>query len=78
MFLISHPELVLAQCRAGVIGSFPSLNARPSGVLEQWLMRLRSELTEEDAPFAVNLIVHRTNARLEEDLELCVRYQVRW
>ncbi len=61
LFIISQPELVLAQCRAGVVGSFPSLNARPSGVLEQWLQRLTSELTDKDAPFAVNLIVHRTN-----------------
>ncbi|MGC1302800.1 MAG: nitronate monooxygenase, partial [Caulobacteraceae bacterium] len=76
LFIISQVELVLAQCRAGVVGSFPSLNARPSGVLEQWLIRLRDELTERDAPFAVNLIVHRSNERLEEDLDLCVKYQV--
>jgi len=76
LFIISQPELVLAQCRAGVVGSFPSLNARPSGVFEQWLQRLTSELTEQDAPFAVNLIVHRTNDRLEEDLKLCVQYKV--
>ncbi len=76
MFIISQPELVIAQCRAGVVGSFPSLNARPSGALEQWLIRLRQELTQKDAPFAVNLIVHRTNTRLEEDLALCVKYQV--
>ncbi len=76
MFIVSQPELVIAQCRAGVVGSFPSLNARPSGTLEQWLIKLRQELTDKDAPFAVNLIVHRTNARLEEDLALCVKYQV--
>jgi nitronate monooxygenase len=76
MFIISQPELVIAECRAGVVGSFPSLNARGEGVLDQWLKRLRSELTEQDAPFAVNLIVHRTNPRLEEDLALCVKYQV--
>ena len=76
LFIISQPELVLAQCRAGVVGAFPSLNARPSGVLEQWLQRLTSELTDRDAPFAVNLIVHRTNARLEEDVALCVKYKV--
>jgi nitronate monooxygenase len=76
LFIISQVDLVLAQCRAGVVGSFPSLNARPSGVLEQWLMRLKSELTDKDAPFAVNLIVHRSNPRLEEDLALCVKYQV--
>ncbi|SFR85035.1 NAD(P)H-dependent flavin oxidoreductase [Sphingomonas jatrophae] len=76
MFIISQPELVLAQCRSGMVGSFPSLNARPSGMLEQWLQRLNDELTPNDAPFAVNLIVHRTNARLEEDLALCVKYRV--
>jgi nitronate monooxygenase len=76
MFIVSQPDLVIAQCRAGVVGAFPSLNARPSGVLEEWLRRLRAELTEADAPFAVNLIVHRSNARLDEDLALCVKYQV--
>ena len=76
LFIISQVDLVLAQCRAGVVGSFPSLNARPLHVLEQWLQRLKSELTDTDAPFAVNLIVHRTNARLEEDLALCVKYEV--
>lgn len=76
LFIISNPDLVIAQCRAGVVGAFPSLNARPSGVLEQWLQRLTSELTDQDAPFAVNLIVHRTNQRLQEDLELCVKYRV--
>ena len=76
LFIISQPELVIAQCRAGVVGSFPSLNARPSGVLEAWLQRLSSELTEKDAPFAVNLIVHRTNERLDEDVRLCMKYRV--
>ena len=76
MFIISQPELVIAECKAGVVGAFPSLNARPSGTFEHWLKRLRSELTDQDAPFAVNLIVHRTNARLDEDVALCVRYQV--
>ena len=76
MFIVSQPSLVIAQCRAGIVGAFPSLNARPSGVLEQWLRQLRDELTERDAPFAVNLIVHKTNARLEEDLGLCVKYRV--
>ena len=66
MFIIANPELVMAQCRAGIVGSFPSLNARPSGVFEQWLQRLTTELTAVDAPFAVNLIVHRSNARLAE------------
>lgn len=76
MFIISQLDLVVAQCKAGMVGSFPSLNARPSGTLEQWLAQLRRELNEQDAPFAVNLIVHRTNARLQEDLALCVKYQV--
>ena len=76
MFIISRPELVIAQCKAGIVGAFPSLNARPSGVLEEWLIRLRAALTEADAPFAVNLIVHKTNPRLQEDLALCVKYQV--
>lgn len=76
MFIISQPELVIAQCKSGIVGSFPSLNARPSGVFEEWLIRLRRELTDQDAPFAVNLIVHKTNPRLQEDLALCVKYQV--
>lgn len=76
MFILSQPDLVMAQCRSGIVGAFPSLNARPSGTFEQWLKQLRVELTQDDAPFAVNLIVHRTNQRLEEDLALCVKYQV--
>ncbi|CAN5422447.1 nitronate monooxygenase family protein [soil metagenome] len=76
LFIISHPELVIAQCRAGVVGAFPSLNARPSGMFEQWLQRLSSDLTDRDAPYAVNLIVHNTNPRLQEDLALCVKYKV--
>ena len=76
MFIVSQPELVIAQCRAGIVGAFPSLNARPSGTFEQWLQLLQAELTDSDAPFAVNLIVHRSNPRLDEDLALCVKYQV--
>lgn len=76
MFILSQPELVIAECKAGVVGAFPSLNARPSGKFEDWLIRLRRELTDQDAPFAVNLIVHKSNDRLEEDLALCVKYQV--
>lgn len=76
MFIVSTPDLVIAQCRAGIVGSVPSLNARPSGVFEQWLQRLSAELTPQDAPFAINLIVHRSNNRLEEDLALCVKYKV--
>ncbi len=76
LFIISNPDLVLAQCRAGIIGSFPSLNARPLAQLEEWLERLTSELTEADAPFAVNLIVHKSTDRLMDDLALCVKYRV--
>ncbi len=76
LFIISNPDLVLAQCRAGVIGSFPSLNARPLPQFEEWLERLSAELGEADAPYAVNLIVHKSNDRLADDLALCVKYRV--
>jgi nitronate monooxygenase len=76
LFIISNPALVKAQCRAGVIGSFPSLNARPLTQLDEWLHELTSECTGADAPFAVNLIVHKSNARLEQDLALCVKWRV--
>jgi nitronate monooxygenase len=76
LFIISNPDLVIAQCKAGIIGSFPSLNARPLPQFEEWLIRLNSELTEEDAPYAVNLIVHKSTDRLLADLELCVKYRV--
>ncbi len=76
LFIISNPDLVIAQCKAGIIGSFPSLNARPIEQFEEWLQRLNSELTEEDAPYAVNLIVHKSTDRLLADLELCVKYKV--
>src|ERR1700712_3376059 len=83
LFIISGPELVLAQCKAGIIGSFPSLNARPLSLLDEWLARITEELAAWDrdhpeapsAPYAVNQIVHKTNGRLEEDLELCVKYK---
>jgi nitronate monooxygenase len=83
LFIISNPDLVLAQCKAGVVGSFPSLNARPLSRLEEWLERITGELAAWDAehpdqpsaPFAVNLIVHKSNDRLEEDLALCVKYR---
>ncbi|MHA7816612.1 MAG: NAD(P)H-dependent flavin oxidoreductase [Pseudohaliea sp.] len=83
LFIISNPDLVIAQCKAGVVGSFPSLNARPVEELERWLERITSELAAWDeahpdqpsAPFAVNLIVHGSNNRLQEDLELCVKYK---
>jgi nitronate monooxygenase len=83
LFIISGPELVLAQCKAGVIGSFPSLNARPLSMLDEWLAQITEELAAYDrahpdapsAPFAVNQIVHKSNDRLEQDLELCVKYK---
>ncbi|MBI2687265.1 MAG: nitronate monooxygenase [Acidobacteria bacterium] len=84
LFIISNPDLVLAQCKAGVIGSFPSLNARPLSQLDEWLHRITEELASYDAanpstpsaPFAVNLIVHKSNGRLEDDLALCVKWKV--
>ena len=83
LFIISNPDLVIAQCQAGIVGSFPSLNARPIDALERWLRRISGELVAYDeahpdtpsAPFAVNLIVHRSNERLQDDLELCVKYK---
>lgn len=84
LFIISGPELVIAQCKAGIVGSFPSLNARPSGVFDEWLHQITEELAAHNrdnpdrpaAPFAVNQIVHRSNNRLEEDLEVCAKWQV--
>ena len=84
LFIISNPDLVIAQCKAGVIGSFPALNARPEAQLDEWLDRITTELAEHDAknpdrpaaPFAVNQIVHKTNNRLEHDVEMCVKYKV--
>jgi nitronate monooxygenase len=76
LFIISNPDLVIAQCKAGIIGSFPSLNARPLPQFEEWLQRLNTELGPEDAPYAVNLIVHKSTDRLMADLELCVKYKV--
>lgn len=75
MFLISGPELVLAACRNGVIGSFPTPNARTVADLDQWFDLITSGLTEKDAPWAANVVVHRSNARLNEDLDLVIRYK---
>ncbi len=77
LFIISNPDLVIAQCQAGVVGSFPSLNARTADIFETWLQDI-SEATKGEgcAPFAVNLIVHKSNNRLEEDLALCEKYRV--
>jgi len=77
MFIASGPDLVIAQCKAGVVGSFPALNARPASLLKDWLTRIEEELTGTDAaPFAVNQIVHRSNSRLEEDMATIVEHQV--
>jgi nitronate monooxygenase len=84
MFIISNPDLVIAQCKAGVIGAFPALNARPQKLLDEWLDRITTELADHDAkhphhpaaPFAVNQIVHKSNDRLAADIDSCVRYKV--
>ncbi len=84
LFIISHPELTLAQCKAGIVGAFPALNARPESQLDEWLAMITEELAAHDAanpgrpaaPFAVNQIVHTSNRRLEHDLMLCVKYKV--
>lgn len=84
LFIISQPDLVIAQCKAGIVGSFPALNARPPELLDTWLTRITTELAEWDAahperpsaPFAVNQIVHKSNDRLLHDLELCVKHKV--
>ncbi len=84
MFIVSNPDLVIAQCKAGIIGSFPSLNARPLEALDDWLVEIKEALARHDdenpdrpsAPFAVNQIVHRSNDRLMHDLEACVKHEV--
>lgn len=84
LFIISQPDLVIAQCKAGIVGSFPALNARPASLLDEWLDRITSELADYNAknpdrpaaPFAVNQIVHKSNDRLEHDVEMCVKYKV--
>jgi nitronate monooxygenase len=84
LFIISVPDLVIAQCKAGVVGSFPALNARPPALLDEWLARIKEELAAYDkanperpsAPFAVNQIVHKSNNRLEHDLALCEKHKV--
>jgi nitronate monooxygenase len=82
MFLISGPDLVIEACKAGIIGAFPTLNARPVEILEQWFQRIKTELAEAEqlnpgkiAPWAANLIVHKSNARFEPDFELICEYQ---
>lgn len=76
MFIVSQPELVIAQVRAGIVGSFPALNARPASQLDEWLERITQETAGCTAPFAVNLIVHRTNPRLQEDLAVLEKWKV--
>ena len=84
LFIISNPDLVIAQCKAGIVGSFPALNARPEGALDEWLDRITTELAEHDvknpdcpsAPYAVNQIVHKSNNRLETDMAVCEKYKV--
>jgi len=84
LFIISAPELVIAQCKAGIVGSFPALNARPQAQLDEWIHQITEELAAHDrdnpdqpaAPFAVNQIVHRSNNRLEEDMMTCAKWKV--
>ena len=78
MFIVSNPDLVIAQCRAGLIGAFPALNARPQASLDDWLSRIKAELAADPnaAPFAVNQIIHPSNERLEDDMALCVKHEV--
>jgi nitronate monooxygenase len=83
-FIVSGPELVIAQCKAGIVGAFPALNARPKELLDEWLHRIKEELAAHDrkhpeaksAPFAVNQIVHKSNDRLEHDVEVCLKHKV--
>jgi nitronate monooxygenase len=84
MFIVSGPELVLAQCKAGIVGAFPALNARPAPVLDEWLTRIKRELAEfraanperKVAPYAVNQIAHASNDRLMHDVDVCARHEV--
>lgn len=84
LFIVSHPALTLAQCKAGIIGAFPALNARPESQLDEWLAMITEDLADYNArhperpaaPFAVNQIVHASNKRLEQDLALCAKYKV--
>ena len=84
LFIVSNPDLVIAQCKAGIVGSFPALNARPQSLLDEWLHRITEELAAWDranpdrpsAPFAVNQIVHRSNLRLQEDMATCAKWKV--
>jgi nitronate monooxygenase len=84
LFIISHPQLVIAQCKAGVVGSMPALNARPASQLDDWLAEITETLAQHHqahpeqpaAPFAINQIVHKSNDRLEQDMQVCAKYKV--
>src|SRR5262249_44365729 len=78
MFIVSTPDLVIAQCRAGIVGAMPALNARPQEKLDEWLTQIETALAGQPAaaPYAINQIVHPSNARLPADLECCVRHKV--
>ena len=84
LFIISNPQLVIAQCKAGIVGSMPALNARPASQLDEWLAEITEALAAHDrahperpaAPFAINQIVHKSNDRLDHDMELCAKYKV--
>jgi nitronate monooxygenase len=84
LFIVSNPDLVIAQCKAGIVGSFPALNARPQSLLDEWLHRITEELAAWDrdnpgrpaAPYAVNQIVHRSNDRLQQDMATCAKWKV--
>lgn len=76
MFLVSGTEIVIACCKAGIVGTFPALNQRSSDGLEKWLEIISENLTNKDAPYGVNLIVHKTNPRVQPDLDICIKYKV--
>src|SRR5215470_9361002 len=84
LFIISNPRLVIEQCKAGVVGAMPALNARPAAQLDEWLAEITEALAAHDrdhperpaAPFAINQIVHKSNDRLEHDMALCAKYKV--
>lgn len=84
LFIVSGPELVIAQCKAGIVGSFPALNARPQSMLDEWMHQITEELAawnrdnpdKPAAPFAVNQIVHKSNDRLDQDMETCAKWKV--
>ncbi|MDU7588632.1 MAG: nitronate monooxygenase, partial [Acidovorax sp.] len=84
LFIISNPQLVIEQCKAGIVGSMPALNARPAEQLDDWLAEITETLAAWDkahpespsAPFAINQIVHKSNDRLEHDMQVCAKYKV--